>query len=102
MADQKLPRPKEPTEAKLKEYGENYNRGLAGQLEIDSVGDTLVIKQGMMGYLSEQWDQEPIPQHEIAKACGNANTPIEWWYKGEKTWDEVLDRISSSLNAEFI
>lgn len=102
MADRRLPRPKEPTEAKLKKHAEGYNSGLAGQLGISSVGGSLLIKQGMIGYLAEQWDQESIPRHEIAKACGDANTPIEWWQKGEKTWEEVLNRLSSSLDAQFV
>jgi len=102
MADRVFPRPKEPTEAKLKEHAEAYNRGLAGQLGINSVGDMLLIKQGMIGYLAEQSDQESIPRHEIAKACGNANSQIEWWYKDKKTWGDVLDRLSSSLNARFV
>ena len=102
MSNRTLPRPTEPTKAALKEHADPYNRGLSNSLGIDSVGDTLLVKQGMIGYLSEQWVNERIPRHEIAEACGAANTPIEWWHKGEKSWGAVLQRLSSSLNAEFV
>ena len=101
MADRTLPRPKEPTESILKEHAKSYNDGLSNSFGIDSVGDTLLVKQGMIGYLSDQWAQESIPRYEIAKACGDANTPIEWWHKGEKSWNDVLQRLGSSLDAEF-
>jgi len=101
MAGRTLSEPEEPTEEVLKEHAEAYNRGLSDPLGIDSLGDSLLIKQGMIGYLAEEWNQEIISYQEIQEACGDANSRIERWYDGEESWDGVLQRLEHSLHLDF-
>ena len=101
MTDKTLPEPEEPTERVLKEHAESYNRGLSDPLGIDSIGDSLLIKQGMIGYLADEWGQETVSYQEIQEACGDANNRIERWHDGEESWNGVLQRLERSLHSEF-
>lgn len=97
----KLPRPPEPSTEKLQKYGNAYDESLQEFWNKDKIKEEAVAKQGIIEYLSRQWEDYTLSRQEIASACGAANTPIEGWYNDKKEWDEVLDRLQSSLAVEL-
>lgn len=90
-------RPPEPDIKALNEYGANYESGLQDYFEIDETLDEDVVgKRAVIDYLWDHWNIDASHQ-DLSEACGDASFRIDQWLEGEKTWDDVLDRIEQEL-----
>lgn len=98
----KLPYPPEPDIEQLRKHGKNYEGGIQEYLNTNkSLKEETVGKRAVIDYLWNRWNGRDISYQELAIACGDANTTIDFWLSDDKGWEDVVLRIEDALNADI-